>query len=62
VTINGKRCVVEYEPDSDLRDTETVPLEEPGGIVDGGLNPRLSGAHLLTDWFCPPKHAALPIA
>jgi type I restriction enzyme M protein len=31
-TIAGKRCVVEYEPDSDLRDTETVPLTEPGGI------------------------------
>ena len=28
VTINGKRCVVEYEPDSDLRDTEPVPLKE----------------------------------
>ena len=24
--------VVEYEPDSDLRDTEQVPLQEPGGI------------------------------
>ena len=24
--LDGKRCVVEYEPDSDLRDTETVPL------------------------------------
>jgi type I restriction enzyme M protein len=32
VTIDGKRCVVEYEPDSDLRDTETVPLKEAGGI------------------------------
>ncbi len=32
VTIDGKRGVVEYEPDSDLRDTETVPLKEPGGI------------------------------
>ncbi len=31
-TIDGKRCVVEYEPDSDLRDTEQVPLLEPGGI------------------------------
>jgi type I restriction enzyme M protein len=31
-TIDGKRCVVEYEPDTDLRDTETVPLKEPGGI------------------------------
>jgi type I restriction enzyme M protein len=31
-TIAGKRCIVEYEPDGDLRDTETVPLKEPGGI------------------------------
>lgn len=32
LTIDGKVCVVEYEPDSDLRDTETVPLKESGGI------------------------------
>jgi type I restriction enzyme M protein len=31
-TIDGKQCVVEYEPDSELRDTEQVPLQEPGGI------------------------------
>ena len=31
-TIDGKRCVVEYESDSDLRDTEQVPLLESGGI------------------------------
>jgi type I restriction enzyme M protein len=31
-TLDGKRCVVEYEPDSDLRDTEQVPLLEDGGI------------------------------
>ncbi len=31
-TISGKRCVVEYEPDSDLRDTEQVPLLEEGGM------------------------------
>lgn len=30
--INGKLCVVEYEPDSELRDTEQIPLLEPGGI------------------------------
>jgi type I restriction enzyme M protein len=30
--IGGKKCVVEYEPDSDLRDTEQVPLLEEGGI------------------------------
>ncbi len=32
VTLDGKSCVVEYEPDSDLRDTEQVPLLEDGGI------------------------------
>ncbi len=31
-TIGGKRAVVEYEPDPDLRDTEQVPLLEDGGI------------------------------
>ena len=32
VTLGGKRSVVEYEPDPDLRDTEQVSLLEPGGI------------------------------
>ena len=31
-TIGGKKCLVEYEPDSALRDTEQVPLLEDGGI------------------------------
>ena len=31
-TIGGKPAVVEYEPDSDLRDTEQIPLIENGGI------------------------------
>jgi type I restriction enzyme M protein len=31
-TVNGKLCVVEYEPDTELRDTEQVPLLEEGGI------------------------------
>jgi type I restriction enzyme M protein len=31
-TVGGKVCVVEYEPDTDLRDTEQVPLLEEGGI------------------------------
>ncbi len=30
--VNGRPAVVEYEPDSDLRDTEQVPLLEEGGI------------------------------
>ena len=32
VTIDGKTQVVEHEPDSELRDTEQIPLQEPGGI------------------------------
>ena len=31
-TVGKDRFMVEYEPDSDLRDTEQVPLKEPGGI------------------------------
>ena len=30
--LDGKPVVVEYEPDTDLRDTEQIPLQEPGGI------------------------------
>jgi len=30
--VGGKLAIVEYEPDSDLRDTEQVPLLEDGGI------------------------------
>jgi type I restriction enzyme M protein len=30
--VDGKLCVVEYEPDPTLRDSEQVPLLEPGGI------------------------------
>jgi type I restriction enzyme M protein len=32
VTIGGKEHIVEYEPDSELRDTEQIPLLESGGI------------------------------
>ena len=30
--VGGKACIVEYEPDPELRDTEQVPLLEEGGI------------------------------
>ena len=30
--VAGKACIVEYEADTDLRDTEQVPLLEEGGI------------------------------
>ena len=32
VTIQGRPCIVEYEPDADLRDIEQIPLTEPGGV------------------------------
>ena len=31
-TLNGAPAVLEYEPDPDLRDTEQILLQEPGGI------------------------------
>ncbi len=31
-TVNGRHAVVEYEPDTALRDTEQIPLQEEGGI------------------------------
>ena len=31
-TIKGKPAIVEYEPDTDLRDTEQIPLLEEGGV------------------------------
>jgi type I restriction enzyme M protein len=48
-TIKGKRCIVEYEPDSDLRDTEQVPFMEAGGIeafIEGEVVPYASDS-----WF-----------
>ena len=30
--VGGRPAVVEYEPDTDLRDTEQIPLQEEGGI------------------------------
>jgi type I restriction enzyme M protein len=46
-TVDTKQVVVEYEPDPDLRDTEQVPLLEPGGIaafVDREVLPYASDA------------------
>ena len=31
-TVDGQATVVEYEPDTNLRDTEQIPLQEEGGI------------------------------
>ncbi len=50
-TIDGKPCVVEYEPDSDLRDTEQVPLLEDGGIE--AFLTREVLPHAADAWFDP---------
>ena len=50
-TIDGKPCVVEYEPDSDLRDTEQVPLLEEGGIE--AFLRREVLPHAADAWFDP---------
>jgi len=50
-TVEGKPAVVGYEPDSDLRDTEQVPLLEPGGIdafLEREVLPYAPGA-----WYDP---------
>ena len=50
-TISGKSCVVEYEPDSELRDTEQIPLLEEGGIesfLRREVLPHATGA-----WYNP---------
>jgi type I restriction enzyme M protein len=49
--IDGKPCVVEYEPDSDLRDTEQVPLLEPGGIE--AFIRREVLPHVTDAWYDP---------
>ena len=50
-TVEGKRCVVEYEPDTDLRDTEQVPLLEEGGI-DAFLRREVL-PHAPNAWYDP---------
>jgi type I restriction enzyme M protein len=51
VEVGGKRVVVEYEPDSDLRDTEQVPLLEEGGIEV--FLKREVLPHAVDAWFDP---------
>jgi type I restriction enzyme M protein len=50
-TIKGKPAVVEYEPDSDLRDTEQVPLLEEGGIE--AFLRREVLPHATDAWYVP---------
>jgi len=57
--IDGKRCVVEYEPDPDLRDTEQVPLlekGEPGSASGAGIEAFLRREvlpHASDAWYDP---------
>ena len=51
VTLKGKPTVVEYEPDTDLRDTEQIPLLYEGGIkafIQGEVLPYAPDA-----WYNP---------
>ena len=51
-TVGKDRFRVEYEPDSELRDTEQVPLKEPGGIdafFAREVLPHASDAWIATD-------------
>ena len=50
-TVDGKPCVVEYEPDTDLRDTEQVPLIETGGIE--AFLRREVLPHVADAWYDP---------
>lgn len=50
-TIGGKRIVVEYEPDADLRDTEQIPLLEEGGIE--AFIRREVLPHAADAWYVP---------
>jgi type I restriction enzyme M protein len=47
--INGAQVVVEYQPDTDLRDTEQVPLLEEGGII--GFFKREVLPHVPDSWI-----------
>ena len=42
-TVNGRPAVVEYEPDSDLRDTEQIPLTDPKSPYPQRGTPALEG-------------------
>jgi type I restriction enzyme M protein len=50
-TIAGKPAVIEYEPDSDLRDTEQIPLLEEGGIE--AFLRREVLPHAADAWYVP---------
>jgi type I restriction enzyme M protein len=50
--VGDKKLVVEYEPDSELRDTEQIPLQEEGGIeafLKREVLPHATDAWYVTD-------------
>ena len=49
--VNSKPAVVEYEPDTDLRDTEQIPLTEEGGIE--AFLKREVLPHAADAWYVP---------
>jgi len=49
--VDDQQCVVEHEPDADLRDTEQVPLLEPGG-VEAFLRREVL-PHAADAWYSP---------
>ncbi len=50
-TINGRPTVVEYEPDTDLRDTEQIPLQE-AGCIEAFLRREVL-PHAADAWYQP---------
>ncbi|HEX7070606.1 MAG TPA: hypothetical protein VF190_07360, partial [Rhodothermales bacterium] len=50
-TLDGRPVIVEYEPDPELRDTEQIPLLEPGGIE--AFLEREVLPHAPDAWFDP---------
>ena len=53
ITINGRAAVVEYAPDTDLRDTEQIPLQEEGS-VEGFLRREVL-PYAADAWYQPDK-------
>jgi type I restriction enzyme M protein len=50
-TIAGKTCVVEYEPDTELHDSEIVPMMEQGGVES--FLKREVLPHVPDVWYAP---------
>ena len=50
-TIDGRPAVVEYEPDTDLRDTEQIPLLEEG-VIDAFLRREVL-PYVPDAWYVP---------